>query len=366
MNAAEFTAAATLLHRAPLPAPAAALVGEGAWVDAAHAEQRRIRRAEANLDELYAQARHILQAAADTWEDLRRWAEQIPDLRGPIGRFLTDSAAELDQHCAFALDELSALAAGLCPLPVTPPRIELADLDGIPTAHVDAIHRAHLADAQLHPGFEEVLRRPGQVLSASENTLVLALGDIETAPAVITLVSGVGSSDPASWAATYDRAAALRARTGAAVVCWWGYDTPPRVVGGINPQPARRAAGDLRAFQDSLRGRAQRLIVLGHSYGSVVAGAAATGGLAADALVVAGSPGTTAGNVSEFHLDRAGAPVVVALGEEDPIAWTAELHNTSPASDAFGARVVRTAGGHSDYFTDEAFLGVLDGLVRGD
>ncbi|MGH8886294.1 MAG: alpha/beta hydrolase, partial [Egibacteraceae bacterium] len=55
----------------------------------------------------------------------------------------------------------------------------------------------------------------------------------------------------------------------------------------------------------------------GHSYGSTVAGMAATAGMEADRVVLAGSPGTGARNVAELNMKP--ESVYVARVPDDPI-----------------------------------------------
>ncbi|MFC8515125.1 alpha/beta hydrolase [Streptomyces sp. NPDC057257] len=98
-----------------------------------------------------------------------------------------------------------------------------------------------------------------------------------------------------------------------AMITWLGYDAPEASstdfdsVGGTGR--AEDAAPDLRQFVAGTHaahdGSPSHTTVLGHSYGSTVVGAAASGGsgLGADDVVVVGSPGMTVDNASDLQMD---------------------------------------------------------------
>jgi pimeloyl-ACP methyl ester carboxylesterase len=166
-----------------------------------------------------------------------------------------------------------------------------------------------------------------------------------------------------------------------ATVAWLGYDSPDGI-GAATKDAAAGGAPALRRFVEGIDPGADRQVtVIAHSYGSVVAGLAASGGLAADDLVFVGSPGTTLDHADEAILRPEGR-VWVALADDDPIglgispselpppwvpppllpvmfaidlaiAGAEELwHGTNPASEEFGATRLATDGssGHSAYF----------------
>ena len=376
-SAAEHVSNAQRTHHQRSSHPLVLLHGQGTVVEAAAATANYLRDLDDKLAELHGRARSILDDTAGEFLRLARWEEHLTEelegleesLTHPLGALVRSLGQQLDAECASALHRLSSAADALCPLPAPAPTIALSEYASVPAQHIDAISRAHLDSAQLDPGMREFLtHHPGQVLEFSEHSLSFALGDIDTAPAIITLVNGVGSADPSTWSATITRAQEIQARTGAAVVCWWGYNSPGGVLGGINQAPAHTGGERLRAFQHALRQRRQHsatpvpLVVVGHSYGSVVAGAAARDGgehhspLAADAVLFVGSPGVIADSVDDFHFDNPGADVVVAMGHADPIAWAAGLHGRDPTHGQFRAEVLRLPGGHSDYFHHPEFL----------
>lgn len=141
---------------------------------------------------------------------------------------------------------------------------------------------------------------------------VVTVGDVESANEVITLVSGVGSSNAdaltrtEAWARTTAADAAAHGRN-VAVVAWHGYSAPGDLPGAISRAPAKEGATALREHQRQLRERnpSAKLQVVGYSYGSVVVGeAAAKGseGLTADEVRFWGSPGVHAQHAEDLKL----------------------------------------------------------------
>lgn len=142
---------------------------------------------------------------------------------------------------------------------------------------------------------------------------VVTVGDVENADEVITLVSGVGSSNAdaltrtEAWARATAADAAAHGRN-VAVVAWHGYSAPGDLPGAISRAPAKEGATALREHQRQLRERNPdaKLQVVGYSYGSVVVGEAAakgSGGLTADEVRLWGSPGVHAQHAEELKLN---------------------------------------------------------------
>ncbi|OWO29407.1 alpha/beta hydrolase, partial [Corynebacterium diphtheriae] len=174
---------------------------------------------------------------------------------------------QLDQHCAQAIDSIAALCK-----PDYPQHQQLAE------------------------DFEQRLAQDfpdAQILSTHENGVVVALGDIRTADSITTVVAGVGSANPTQWLNYVERAQHIQQATGGAAVAWLGYNAPANVAAAAAQTPAQQGASQLQKFQKELRtlNPKARLMVFGHSYGSVVAGHAAAHGLDADTFIMAGSPG---------------------------------------------------------------------------
>ncbi len=190
----------------------------------------------------------------------------------------------------------------------------------------------------------------------------VVLGDVRSAAHLALLVPGVGDQETlvADWI-PWGRALLDAAAPGSAVVVWKAYDNPP----GFPHMDALAATVDARAtegaeelvrFGDWLGvGPGQRLTVVAHSYGTVVAGEALSGGgLRCSDLVVLGSPGMLVDGRRQLHMaewhcfaEQAPEDVVAALG----------AFGTDPASPLFGAvRMATNRPGrpevseHSRYF----------------
>ncbi|GAA2344741.1 alpha/beta hydrolase family protein [Streptomyces kunmingensis] len=158
-----------------------------------------------------------------------------------------------------------------------------------------------------------------------------------------------------------------------AVVAWVGYTTPV----GLGPDAAtgrlaEAGAPRLSRFVQGLTAvGTPKPSVFCHSYGSVVCGLAASR-LPASDLVVLGSPGLRADNVSEL---RTRAHVWAARDDSDWIAKVPHVellglgHGADPTDPSFGARRVpaERAKGHTGYFapgTDSlrAFTDIATGV----
>ncbi len=174
-----------------------------------------------------------------------------------------------------------------------------------------------------------------QILQIGEGTAVVAYGDIEHASSIVTLVPGVGSSNPEHWPRKLEEAKTVAASTGGAAIAWMGYLAPPHVVGGIATEPAVVGAEDLQRFQSSLRAQnpEAKLVVMGHSYGSVLTGYAARDGLEADTIIYAGSPGVP-GYPKHEH-----TKVIAVMNHGDPIGLSGTnqgaLHGMDPAARSY-------------------------------
>jgi len=226
-------------------------------------------------------------------------------------------------------------------------------------------------------------------------------GNLESARHVAVVVPGMANDldgfDSTSGlrrnAARLHHAAAQHGSDGA-TIAWLGYDTPD----GADAALRGAAAGGTEALRTFLEGidptAEKHMTVVAHSYGSVLAGAAAATGLPIDDLVLVGSPGTTLENAGEALL-RPGGRVWAALAPGDPVGaaispselppwwlpgalgalWFAGdmingpeslWHGSNPAADSFGATRFSTEGsaGHSDYF-EEGSLANLALIMRG-
>jgi pimeloyl-ACP methyl ester carboxylesterase len=173
------------------------------------------------------------------------------------------------------------------------------------------------------------------------------------------------------WEVTVARAgsAGVMGRSAAhriAVVAWLGYDPPDGVLAAVDPRPAREGADALAAQVASLRGSgAQRVVVVGHSYGGLVASLAAAGGMDADEVVLLGSPGLGVDDRAQLDLPP-GADLWAAAAEGDPVGAIARagvVHGPDPVGIALSLPTSRT--GHGSYFTDPVLLGALADVALG-
>jgi hypothetical protein len=127
-----------------------------------------------------------------------------------------------------------------------------------------------------------------------------------------------------------------------AVTTWMGYD---------RPDPARNGAGALDSYlsgvQASHQGPASIDTVVGHSYGSTLVGAAASGGhhLPVENIIGVGSPGMLVSNASDLSLDP-GGQVYAARAENDIIkAAVGTVLGPDPTWNGFGAVDIQASPG---------------------
>jgi hypothetical protein len=173
-----------------------------------------------------------------------------------------------------------------------------------------------------------------------------------------------------------------------AVTTWMGYDRPMNLSQAASPGPAQRGADRLDTFENGLRashlGHRSIDTVIGHSYGSTVLGAAASGGhhLDADNVIAVGSPGMLVERADRLSLDS-GAHIYATRAGNDIIGlsgvvteWTLGDEPTAPG---FGATRLAADPGpagplglpsveaHSSYWSDgnkalQNFGAVIAGL----
>ncbi|UQX10835.1 alpha/beta hydrolase [Candidatus Mycobacterium methanotrophicum] len=186
--------------------------------------------------------------------------------------------------------------------------------------------------------------------------VAVAIGNPDYAKRNGIFVPGTGQ-DPARLPFSDARAAAMyNAARGAdkalgphdvSITTWMGYDRPMTLSHAAFPDPARTGAGRLEAFESGLRashiGPPSIDTVIGHSYGSTLVGAAASGGhhLAADNVIAVGSPGMLVDRAGGLSL-APGAHVYAIRAANDIIGvsgvvteWTLGPDPTAPN---FGAR----------------------------
>ncbi|MFI6298996.1 alpha/beta hydrolase [Nonomuraea sp. NPDC050790] len=223
---------------------------------------------------------------------------------------------------------------------------------------------------------------------AGQGRLIVSWGNPDTADVTVTNVSGLTSGLDAAHG-DLERARALWRQADAtsgdktvASITWLGYDAPQIDPGLFDPAKsvafegaAAKGGEELARFADGLRAshepsRTARRVVIGHSYGSLTTGHAATlrPGQFADVLVFVGSPGVGVRHARELGVD----PGHVWVGEAggDPVAALGSF-GADPGDASFGARrfpvgrEVYTAA-HSCYWdADSASLSNMGRLING-
>ncbi|MCO7220880.1 alpha/beta hydrolase, partial [Klenkia sp. PcliD-1-E] len=271
----------------------------------------------------------------------------------------------------------------------------LGALDGLPAAVRDEANRLLLAGALAdpdRPGYAVAVTTAAQLagregvqlllFDPAEDLVAVSVGDLDTAGAVGVLVPGMNTA-PADdlpglvTAATSVGSLAEAAAPGAAVavLVWLGYRTPgfgsffsslnarssgPELARTLDGLAAARAAGAVAGGPPP-----PRTTVVAHSYGTLVAGSAARAGgrLAADAVVLLGSPGTGARSAADLEADE----VYGAWTPADPISWS-DYYGGSPFDSGFGdTRLPTDPGqGHTEYLDpDHPTLQAVAEVVAG-
>jgi len=257
----------------------------------------------------------------------------------------------------------------------------LGGRDGLPAWARDLANRQLLAAALDAPGLDGTAaataravagriadeERAGrqvqlQLFDLPGDRVIVGLGDLDTADAVALLVPGIqntpgddlgGLVGDARDVARATRLAAPGATVATAV--WLGYDSP----GHLGQILTRRNASDggreladslagLRAGRAAVAAEEARATVLAHSYGTVVVDEAADvpGRLAADAVVLLGSPGM------EEDAASLEIPEVYDAAAPADLVVLSRWFGRSTGSAAFGSTglPVDPEGGHSDYY----------------
>lgn len=328
------------------------LNGTGVFFDRAWEEAKQIQNHWEEIGKIQDLVADVLIATAQAqmdldfaWEKARTFGDES-ELVTDFLRHIQAMGEALDAACAAEIDFLCTPA---------PNRVDRRFADS------DSLSIAALHECNTNTAIEQIIGSDGKILELGDGHIVVAYGDIEHSPHVATIVPGVGSSNPEHWPQYADRGRRLAKETGAAIV-WLGYQAPPNVPAGITPLPAEYGASELREFQAALarRNPDQYRSILAHSYGTVVAGKAAQSGLAADAIIFMGSPGTGVNNSSELHLYSDEPRIIAITGDRDPIALSASatdgVHGPDPTHPQFGAEVWHSQTDHSGYWEDQTFL----------
>lgn len=207
------------------------------------------------------------------------------------------------------------------------------------------------------------------VAFGGDGRTAIAVGDLDTASDVAVVVPGFGT-DAGSAPVQVDRALTLHDATrdlhpgSVATVAWIGYDAPDNLLPDLDglgvvredlaARGGERLADELDGLRASRPGNPAHLTVVGNSYGSTTTAVGATvTGLAADELVLVGSPGAGGGADHAADLGVGAGHVWVAAASHDPVSGLADNGwvgggtlagaglGDDPAEDDFGARRIR-------------------------
>lgn len=153
-----------------------------------------------------------------------------------LARAVAALGSALDWHCAREITRP-------CTPVAAPPLHRLGAMSDL---SLDAIHESTLAAA---PQWRDLAARfpEAHFLEASEHTVAVAFGDLDSAASVTTFVAGTGSSEAAGWPAQLERGRTIAQATGGAAVVWLGYRAPGTLPQAVAvpppPRPVRRRCG---------------------------------------------------------------------------------------------------------------------------
>jgi hypothetical protein len=217
------------------------------------------------------------------------------------------------------------------------------------------------------------------LLDLAGDRVALAIGDLDTADAVALVVPGIFNTAADDLAGltgdARDLADATRAAgrgTSVAAVVWLGYRTPSNLVQAAFRTSAERGGRALARALDGLAAARRavatpppRTTVVAHSYGTYVVDEAADepGDLAADAVVLLGSPGME-DDAASLEVPE----VFDAATPADLISWATPFGDQKTWADTYGSTGLPTDAGqsHSEYFDrDRPTLAAMGEVVAG-
>jgi pimeloyl-ACP methyl ester carboxylesterase len=290
------------------------------------------------------------------------------------------------------------------PTTATPERIAVffahltpAEATGLTTRYPEIVGNLDGAPVPLRYAANQAQRPPA---AAGRQTLVYddrgdgriaeVLGDLETATRVVILIPGSDNELPEfatghggvqrrapAWQARrlFDEVRATGAGAQVAVIAWLGYDSPEGTdIHAVREDRAAAGAESLRRFVDGLvlDHPDRSIVVIGHSYGSTVAGLAAPRlSEQVSDLVSVGSPGM--GAASRSDLDTTARVWACAA----PGDWIRRVpgvrllglgHGRLPSDPEFGAHPLPCddVDGHDGYFeTTASALPAMTAIAAG-
>ncbi|WP_399088639.1 alpha/beta hydrolase [Streptomyces sp. BBFR2] len=232
----------------------------------------------------------------------------------------------------------------------------IGNLDGIPAETRDEANRVNLdrlidahppgspmseREAEQQKGFRAIRDRldrddgknPEPLLlgigEEGNGRAILSYGNPDTAdnvaayvPGFSTTLESVGGDDGDRAQQVWKSSTDADAGEKTASIVWLGYDAPQSVeVAGEGP--GKRGGEDFGTFLDGVQathqGEKPHVTAIGHSYGSFTVGQGAQrpGGIAADDIILVGSPGTGAERAEDLGVGR--DHVWVGAAEFDPV-----------------------------------------------
>ncbi|MGY1759957.1 alpha/beta hydrolase [Geodermatophilus sp. SYSU D00779] len=302
-------------------------------------------------------------------------AASVPDVRSSAVPHVGDPPPEVAQWWAGL--SVAARAEAMARTPYL-----IGGLEGLPAWARDEANRSHLEQVladPTSPGHAVAVSVAGEIargeaageevqlhrFQPEEGLVALAVGDLDTADHVAVLVPGTGN-DPVGGlddlvddvGAVADATVAAAPAAAVATIAWMGYRAPSNLAKAPSPHyswPGGRALDatldGMAAARAGTPGGRPHTTVIGHSYGTLVVDRAADapGPLAADDVVLLGSPGmdNAAAELEAERVHEASAPA-------DPITW-AEFHGEQTWEDSLGAVELPTGPVmmHWEYYSED-------------
>ncbi|MFI9361022.1 alpha/beta hydrolase [Kitasatospora sp. NPDC053057] len=194
---------------------------------------------------------------------------------------------------------------------------------------------------------------------------IISFGNPDTAQDVTSLVGGldtklqrIGGGDADRAKAVYDAAKRADPTRSTASIAWLGYDAPLSFAEAGDPSRAQGGVDAYRRFLEGQRvthqGTPAHVTAQGHSFGSLLVGLAAKKptGIAADDVILVGSPGTDAFHASEFSVGADHTYVGAASWDHiSHLGW----YKRDPAGVDFGAHRFAVDGGSPDFTAHSSY-----------